>query len=416
MQSSEQQHVGSSHSRELGSSFICARPGCNRPCHSLHALKCHQRSGLCKGFGSLAVSRIPNKHIVGGGLSNGPVPRFINKVSLSSVFIRRHTTSLAPRPSYDPQHDADDVACQDQDTPTTPDMGQGLNAEWPPMLLLLSGPQYICDGALSRDALRAEPGKHFLSFTDRLTSSQAQQLAAMKHKQQDSDVATTTSRPKRLYLDEHDRQVKVARAKVGNKDSQRAVVRWITDARVSEEMATSLLSMLSHPCFSADHIQTSSFRELKAMCSEVMPDLVGSQSDVLQIRGNKGQLVTLKYSNQQNVEFHYHNLWEQSLLLFRNPRFQGKMYLKSQPQFLSPHDPTSPRVYNTFASGLLYQAMCEYAKPGHIVLAPCLYSDESSMPFPNMTAYPIYCEFHFPPGQLIRDHIKNNIESHYYEL
>lgn len=385
-------HQGA-HPRPEHETFICENPKCNQLFLSWHTLRCHQRKGSqCSGYGALSskLSEIrASKHIVGGGLPSTAMPKIPPHL--------RRRSGILPRPNYAPDTNLDHDCLPPDEADDDIEMGEAMEpaaGEWPP-LILRAGPPYTFHGFSSRSADDPQATRSAITFSSRFTPEETQMFSALKGGLAVPHTQLDASKPmphKRNYLEAHYQQVKKARKKVGHNSSQRALFRWISEARLSHAVADDLLKLIGHSGFHSASVGVSSMAELQALCSDSMPDLVGTHAAQIQIAGSNGRLVPLRFENGQTATFHFHNMWEQALLLFSDPAFKDKIYTKPHIQHRVCGNGSTVRMYNTFASGLLYQAMCESAPPNHLVLAPCLYSDESSMPFPNMTAYPIYCE------------------------
>jgi hypothetical protein len=261
------------------------------------------------------------------------------------------------------------------------------DAHWPTPLMRLAGPRYLA----------AEDSKHDGGL-QRLSDDEQSRWAALlasghtRPWARDPPAATPGTAQDRPFLAKHDEQVAAASDRLQANFSMQTLYSWMQDAALSDENASSLLSILTHDDFEIDGLKhIKSIPQFKRLAGSAMPDLIGATCVPIIIPDAFGNDATLTLANGQPATLNFLNVWEQALLMYRDPEFAAKTVIFPQPQYKVPGDPKSPRVYSNFASGLLFESMQQTVESGTGVAAVALYSDESSL-LSNQDAYPVYCE------------------------
>ncbi len=255
---------------------------------------------------------------------------------------------------------------------------------WPSELLSLCGPLQIFDGE------KLQP---------RLTTPDRARYTALEAEARTRTWATDPlSQPeikkRSIFLARHDDQLRKAAEALDTNFSQQALLQWLSDAAaggVSEDKASELLRLMANKDFQPGRVGFTSVPQFHRACADSLPDMTGAYETPITIPGNDGHDVTLTFANGKPANLYYHNMWEQLLLMFRDPVFAASTSLFPDPCYQDPGDPASDRVFSGFMSGLLCQALYQTAPKGSGVLIGQLYSDESALGAKD-SAYPFYCE------------------------
>jgi hypothetical protein len=261
------------------------------------------------------------------------------------------------------------------------------SAQWPSHLIMLSGPRNVLSSDGRQLVRRLDDAQQVIY--DGLESE-----GRTPHRWDAPPFSPEVRLAKGpLFLDRHDEQVRYAGSALGVNFSQQAVMQWISDASsgVSQAKATQLLKIMAHRDFNNKQVGFTSVAQYNSVIADNLPDLTGAYVCDIAIEGNMGAPVALTLRGGAAAKLYYHNLWEQLLLMFRDPDFREHTSLFPRPQYVDAKDPTSPRVFDGFMSGLLCQALYREAPTGAGLLFGQLYSDESSLHGKD-NAYPFYGE------------------------
>ncbi len=360
---------------------------CNTTVLGEKALRNHQRAGSSCHRARSVVLPAPG---AGGNAQRLPVPLHLHRQA-SSVGARqlgRLTSVKQYSPSVDQADCAPPPDMPELTPPASPRTERPLYGQlWPHHLVAWSGPKFFASHA------RAQLPASQMASLDQWDSSMSwgrDPVRSPQHK-----------RRAPAFLSLHDTQVKEAAAAIDSNYSQHAILTWLDESGNSEERCDSLLKILADPRFDASKVGIDSMSSLRHTVSKVMPDLVGAYEAPIVIPGVDGKNFTLTFPDGSPAVLHYHNVYEQALLMFRDLKFADDTFAFPKPLYKVRGDLSSARILRGFQSGKLYEAMHHTAPAGHGVIAVQLYSDESKL-LSTMKAYPIYCE---PPLTHIGAHL-----------